>query len=289
MSRKSKKFRVDPGETVDLSDWPTRIDPLFDTKSAYQKQLENHVARLSDLQERLYASHRYGILIIFQAMDGAGKDGCIKHVMSGVNPQGCNVFSFTHPTAVEQRHDFLWRTTRDLPERGLISIYNRSYYEEVLIVRVHPEILTAEAIPRNGDTSGLWPSRYRSILELERHLQSNGTRIVKFFLHISKEEQRKRLLARIDTPDKTWKISMPDVEERRYWGDYKKTYEACLSETSTKHAPWYVIPADDKPTARILVSEVLIDLMDRLDLSLPAPGPERAKELATMRKALEKD
>ena len=222
-------------------------------------------------------------------MDAAGKDGCIKHVMSGVNPQGCDVFSYSHPSAAELRHDFLWRTTRDLPERGKIVIFNRSYYEEVLIVRVHPEILQAEALPDDGEDKKIWPNRYRSIVGLERHLHANGTRIVKIFLHVSKEEQRRRLIARIDTPEKNWKIKQSDIEERKYWNQYRKAYEDCLSGTSTREAPWYVVPADDKLSARLLVSHIILEVLDGLNMTFPEITSGRRKELQAMRKQLESE
>ncbi len=213
----SADFRVREGDKVDLDKWPTKVDPVYKSKEQYQKLLEEHVAKLSSLQHLHYASNRYAVLLIFQAMDAAGKDGAIRHVMSGVNPQGCQVFSFKHPSAAELEHDFLWRTTRDLPERGRIGIFNRSYYEEVLIVRVHPEILLNEGIPDTPhDEKKIWHDRYRSITNLERHLHQNGTRIVKFYLHLSKEEQRKRFLERIDDPEKNWKFSTADIEERKY-------------------------------------------------------------------------
>ena len=221
----SKDFRVKEGDEVNLKKWPTSIDPLYKSKEHYQELLRDHVARLSSQQQLLYASNRHAILLISQAMDAAGKDGAIKHVMSGVNPQGCQVFSFKHPSSAELQHDFLWRTTRDLPERGRIGIFNRSYYEEVLIVRVHPELLDSEGLadaPHGGKT--VWHGRYRSIVDLERHLHNNGTRIVKFFLHLSQEEQRKRFLARIDEPDKNWKFSPADIEERKFWKQYIKAY-----------------------------------------------------------------
>lgn len=289
MKKLAKELRVHPGEAVDLKRRPTLVKPVYQSKGEYQQLLEEHVAHLSALQELLYASNRHALLIIFQAMDAAGKDGCIKHVMSGVNPQGCDVFTYSHPTPVELRHDFLWRTTRDLPERGKIAIFNRSYYEEVLIVRVHPEILRAEALPDDGDDKKIWQDRYRSILGLERHLRENGTRIVKIFLHISKEEQRRRLLARIDTPEKNWKIKPSDIEERKYWSQYRKAYEDCLSATSTRDAPWYVIPADDKLTARLLVSHIILETLEGFNLTFPEITPERRKELQTMRKQLERE
>jgi PPK2 family polyphosphate:nucleotide phosphotransferase len=222
-------------------------------------------------------------------MDAAGKDGVIAHVMSGVNPQGCQVFSFKHPSATELKHDFLWRTTVCLPEQGKIGIFNRSYYEEVLIVRVHPEILRAEDLPESAEGGkAIWAERYQSIVDLERHLGRNGTRIMKFFLHLSKEEQRKRFLARIDAPDKNWKFSESDIEERKYWKEYKKAYEKCLSATSTREAPWYVVPADDKQNARLIVSRIVLDTMAELKLSFPRATAARRKELQRLRKQLAK-
>src|SRR5246500_1137586 len=221
MKVRSTDFRVQQGQKVDLDKWPTAIEPIYESKKHYQKLLKKHVEELSSLQQLLYASNRYAILLIFQAMDAAGKDGAIRHVMSGVNPQGCQVFSFKHPSAEELKHDFLWRTTRDLPERGRIGIFNRSYYEEVLIARVHPEILRGEGLPGAvEDPKSIWRDRYRSIVDLETHLDRNGTRIIKFFLHLSKEEQRKRFIDRIDQPEKNWKFSAADVEERKFWKQY---------------------------------------------------------------------
>ena len=242
---------------------------------------------MSALQQLLYASNRYAVLLIFQAMDAAGKDGAIKHVMSGVNPQGCQVFSFKHPSPTELQHDFLWRTTRDLPERGRIGIFNRSYYEEVLIVRVHREILLSEGLPdAPGDDNAVWHDRYRSIADLERHLHGNGTRIIKFFLHLSKEEQRKRFLERIDEPEKNWKFSLADVEERKFWKQYMKAYEECLDATSTSGAPWYVVPADDKKNARLIVSQIVLDALEELKMTYPKTSEERREELLSIRKRL---
>jgi len=262
MKIRSKDFRVREGDEVNLKKWPTKADPVYKSKEQYQKLLEEHVAQLSSQQQLLYATNCHAILLIFQAMDAAGKDGAIRHVMSGVNPQGCQVFSFKHPSAAELEHDFLWRTSRDLPERGRIGIFNRSYYEEVLIVRVHPEILRSEAIPDTPHhDKKVWHDRYRSIVDLEKHLHGNGTRIIKFFLYLSKEEQRKRFLARIDEPEKNWKFSTADIAERKFWKQYMKVYEECLTATSTGHAPWYVVPADDKENARLIVSRVVIDTL----------------------------
>jgi len=221
-------------------------------------------------------------------MDAAGKDGAIEHVMSGVNPQGCQVFSFKHPSATELDHDFLWRTTRCLPERGQIGIFNRSYYEEVLIARVHPEILRSEKLPDASarDRKAIWQERYRSITDLEEHLTRNGTRIIKFFLHLSKEEQRKRFLKRIDDPEKNWKFSMADIEERGFWGDYMKAYEACLGATSTEEAPWHIVPADNKKNARLIISEIILDVFTKLKMAYPGTTPQRRRELLAIRKRL---
>ena len=283
----SKKYRVRDGEKLDLGQWPTLVEPVYASKDGYQECLAEHVAKLSSLQQLLYASNRQAVLLIFQAMDAAGKDGAIRHVMSGVNPQGCQVFSFKHPSVIELEHDFLWRTTRDLPERGRIGIFNRSYYEEVLVVRVHRGILHSENIPDSPDHgSKLWDSRYRSIMDLERHLHANGTRIIKFFLHLSKEEQRQRFLARIDDPDKNWKFSRADIEERKFWKDYRKAYEECLCATSTDDSPWYVVPADDKQNARLIVSRIVLDTLEKLDLAYPKTTDKRRQELLAIRQKL---
>ena len=277
------------GQEVNLKKWPTSMKPVYKSKEQYQKAACEHVAQLSAQQELLYASNRYAVLLIFQAMDAAGKDGAIKHVMSGVNPQGCQVFSFKHPSADELEHDFLWRTTRDLPERGRIGIFNRSYYEEVLIVRVHPEILRSEGLPdAPHDDKTVWHDRYRSIVDLEKHLYDNGTRIIKFFLHLSKEEQRKRFLERIDEPEKNWKFSLADIKERKFWKQYMKAYEGCLSATSTRDAPWYVVPADDKENAWLIVSQIILDTLEGLKMTYPKAGAERRHELLSIRKQLAK-
>lgn len=289
MRIKVDEFRVKEGNRVSLKKYPTITKPAYRSKKEYQQMLDSHVSRLSSLQQRLYASNQYAVLLIFQAMDAAGKDGTIRHVMSGVNPQGCQVFSYRHPSAKELQHDFLWRTTRDLPERGRIGIFNRSYYEEVLIVKVHPEILQGEGIPDGSAENGkFWDGRYRSITDLERHLYHNGTRIIKFFLHLSNEEQRKRFLERIDDPEKNWKFSEADIQERKYWDDYMKAYEECLCATSTKHSPWYVVPADDKENARLIVSQIILDTLDQLKLAYPEVGKERIRELQAIRKRLAK-
>jgi PPK2 family polyphosphate:nucleotide phosphotransferase len=248
------------------------------------------VNELSELQRLHYASNRHAVLLIFQAMDAAGKDGAIRHVMSGVNPQGCQVFSFKHPSATELEHDFLWRTTRSLPERGRIGIFNRSYYEEVLIVRVHPEILRSQGLPdKLLDEKTIWQDRYRSIVDLEDHLYRNGTRIIKFFLHLSEEEQRKRFLDRIDEPEKNWKFSVADIEERKFWKQYMQAYEACLSATSTKIAPWYVVPADNKKNARLIISRIILDTFKALKMHYPQTDETRRQELLSIRETLTKE
>ncbi|VWB96925.1 polyphosphate kinase [Burkholderia lata] len=288
MKTRSEDFRVQEGNEVILGKWPTKVDPLYTSKKHYQELLAAHVARLSSLQQLLYASNRHALLLIFQAMDAAGKDGAIKYVMSGVNPQGCQVFSFKHPTPTELEHDFLWRTTRDLPARGQIGIFNRSYYEEILIVRVHPEILLGEGLPDASlDKQAIWQDRYRSIVDLERHLEKNGTRIIKFFLHLSKEEQRHRFLDRIDDPDKNWKFSAADIEERKFWKQYRKAYEQCLAATSTRFAPWYVVPADDKKNTRLIVSLIILDALESLKMTYPKSTASRRRELQAIRRQLE--
>jgi PPK2 family polyphosphate:nucleotide phosphotransferase len=290
MKIKSKDFQVPEGEKVDLGKWPTLVKPVYESKEQYQELLEAQVGELSDLQQLLYAHDRYSVLLIFQAMDAAGKDGAIKHVMSGVNPQGCQVFSFKHPSATELEHDFLWRTSQCLPERGRIGIFNRSYYEEVLIVRVHPEILRGQGLPDGlVNEKTIWEGRYRSIVDLENHLHRNGTRIIKFFLHLSEEEQRKRFLARIDEPDKNWKFSQADIEERKFWRHYMQAYEACLGATSSKVAPWYVVPADDKENARLIVSRIILDTFKGLEMRYPETDDKRRQELLSIREQLMKE
>lgn len=279
-------YRVAPGKQVDLSKWPTTTRSLCGSADEYQSVLNDHVSQLSQEQSKLYASDSYSLLLIFQAMDAAGKDSMIKHVMSGVNPQGCQVFSFKHPTSEDLDHDFLWNATRRLPERGRIGIFNRSYYEEVLIVRVHPEILKAERLPAECTKDSIWEGRFQSIVNLEKHLHRNGTRIVKFFLHLSKEEQRKRFLKRIDDPEKNWKFSLDDVHERKYWKEYMSAYEDCLSATSTRTAPWYIVPADDKANARLIVSRIILDTFKEMDLAYPKTTPARRRELQAIRKQL---
>jgi len=287
MKINSKDSRVNDGQVVDLKAWPTVLSPYYKSKKEYEELLGEHVARLAELQQLLYASNSHSLLLIFQGMDAAGKDGAIKHVMSGINPQGCQVFSFKHPSPDELQHDFLWRSTVKLPERGRIGIFNRSYYEEVLITKVHPEILASEAIPEiKSDNTEIWHDRYRSIKNFESHLHRNGTRIVKFFLHLSKEEQRKRFLRRIDEPQKNWKFSLSDVEERKHWDQYMKAYEECIGATSTDYAPWFVIPSDDKENARLLISQIILDSLEGLRMSYPVLSAEREQELQEIRKQL---
>lgn len=289
MKNDSKEFLVRAGETVNLKQWPTRVKPCYKSKEHYKKLLAEHIEELSARQGLLYANNHYALLLIFQAMDAAGKDGAIRHVMSGVNPQGCQVFSFKHPSTMELDHDFLWRTTQSLPERGRIGIFNRSYYEEVLIVRVHPEILRSQGLSDELlDENTVWQGRYQSIVDLEEHLHRNGTRIIKFFLHLSKDEQRKRFLERIDEPDKNWKFSLQDMQERKYWKQYMKAYEACLSATSTAIAPWYVVPADDKENARLIVSQIILDTLNGLGMAYPKSSAKRRQELKAIRKLLTK-
>ena len=285
----SDDFRVREGKKIKLKKWPTEVTPYYSSEKELKKTLSDRTEELSDLQSLLYASNRYAVLLIFQGMDAAGKDSAIKHVMSGVDPQGCQVFSFKQPSQEELEHDFLWRTTRCLPERGRIGIFNRSYYEEVLVVRVHLELLRNEGFPDEAlDDKTIWRDRYESIRNLEAHLHRNATRIVKFFLHLSKEEQRKRFLARIDEPDKNWKFSKADLEERERWRDYMKAYEACLSATSTTHSPWYVVPADDKKNARLIISRIILDTLKSLKMEYPKVSAEHRKELGLLRKLLAK-
>ncbi len=276
-----------PGGKVELGEWPTRVEPICKSKKEYHKLLKEHVEELSALQQLHCASGRYSLLLIFQGMDAGGKDGAIRHVMSGVNPQGCEVFSFKQPSKEELRHDFLRRTTCRLPERGRIGIFNRSYYEEVLVVRVHPEILRNQGLPDElAGEKNLWKERYRSIVDLEEHLHRNGTRIIKFFLHISKGEQRKRFLDRIDEPDKNWKFSLADGQERKYWQHYMKAYETCLNATSTRHAPWHVVPADDKENARLIVSQTILDALNDLHMAYPKTTAKQRRALKSIGKLL---
>lgn len=283
-----EQFQVKAKENVTLKKRPADVAPFYHSKEQYQECLTEQIERLSALQGLLYANNSYAVLLIFQAMDAAGKDGVIKHVLSGINPQGCEVYSFKHPSAEELDHDFLWRSVRRLPERGRIGIFNRSYYEEVLIVRVHPEILAGEGLPGQLVNGHVWRDRFESIVNLEEHLHRNGTRIVKFFLHISKEEQRKRFIERIDNPEKNWKFDKADVEERKLWKQYMEAYQECLEATSRKNAPWYIVPADDKKNARLIVAQVLLNLLEELKMEYPETSEERRKELQEIRKELAK-
>jgi PPK2 family polyphosphate:nucleotide phosphotransferase len=287
MKINSKDFRVRPGEKVNLTEWPATIEPICKSKKQYRQLLEEHVEELNSLQRLHYASSRYALLLIFQGMDAAGKDGAIRHLMSGINPQGCDVFSFKQPSAEELEHDFLWRTTCHLPERGKIGIFNRSYYEEVLVVRVHPKILHSQGLPDELiDEMTIWEERYRSIVELEEHLHRNGTRIIKIFLNLSKKEQRKRFLERIDDPEKNWKFSSSDIHERKYWSKYMKAYEDCLGATSTHNAHWYVVPADDKENARLIVSQIVLDVFHEFNMEYPKSTAKHIRELKDIRKQL---
>lgn len=282
------EFRVRPGVPVDLHTWPTVVEPVYRSREDYHAVLHRHVERLSGLQERLAAARRHAVLMVLQGMDASGKDGTVAHVLSGINPQDCEVFEFKQPSAEESRHDFLWRTWRRLPERGRLGIFNRSYYEEVLVVRVHPEILADQGIdPREADHQRFWEGRYQSILDSEAHLHRNNTQIVKIFLHVSQDEQKRRFLARIDEPEKNWKFSLSDATERRFWNDYMAAYGACLPATSADHAPWYVVPADDKENARLIVSEILVETIAALAPAYPETTAERRGELAAIRVELD--
>jgi PPK2 family polyphosphate:nucleotide phosphotransferase len=282
-------YRIEAGSTVKLDQRPTLVKPLYRSKAHYQALLSQHVGELSRLQSLLYATARHALLLVFQGMDTAGKDGVIKHVMSGINPQGCQVYSFKQPSAEELAHDFLWRTTRCLPERGRIGIFNRSYYEEVLVVRVHRRLLQAQNLPRQAlEIRHFWQERYRSIGQLEQHLQRNGTQVLKFYLHLSYAEQRRRLLARIDDPDKNWKLSLADVQERRVWKRYIRAYEHCLGATSSAEAPWYAVPADDKRNARLIVSSIVHQTLQALDMQYPRIDAARRRELSRLRVLLAK-
>jgi PPK2 family polyphosphate:nucleotide phosphotransferase len=290
MKIKAGDFRVPPGKEVNLQKWPTTVDPVYGSKREYKQLLQEHVDQLSALQRLHYAYSRYALLLIFQGMDASGKDSAIAHVMSGVNPQGCRVYSFKQPNDTELKHDFLWRTSCVLPERGQIGIFNRSYYEEVLIVRVHPELLARQGLPPSElDPKAVWRGRYQSIVDHEDHLHSNGTRVVKFFLHISVEEQRKRFLQRLEEPEKYWKFSIADIQERAFWSQYMKAYEKCLSATSTDNAPWYAIPADDKRNARLIISRIVLDTLAGLKMTYPKPDAKQRLELQEVRALLGKD
>jgi len=280
-------FRVKPKSKVDLAKWRTEVKPFYKSKKRCRALLEASMDDLRELQNVLYAHDRYAVLLIFQGMDAAGKDGAIKHVMSGVNPQGCQVFSFKQPSSEELDHDFLWRTNQRLPERGRIGIFNRSYYEEVLIVRVNPKILAAQRVPSEFVGKKIWRERFRDIVNLEDYLHRNGTRIIKFFLHLSKKEQRKRFLSRIDDPAKNWKMSPADLDVRKDWDKFQRAFEECLAATSTQCAPWHVVPADDKPNARLIISHIIVETMKSLPMSYPKVTDDQHQKLLDVRKLLE--
>ncbi|GAB2934657.1 ADP-polyphosphate phosphotransferase [Rheinheimera gaetbuli] len=287
MKIKPDDYRVLPAQSVDLSQRPTKVEPAYDSKKTYKKMLQQQVDELSELQRLHYASNKHALLLIFQGMDTAGKDSAIRHVMSGVNPQGCQVFSFKQPSTEELQHDFLWRTGKRLPQRGQIGIFNRSYYEEVLIVRVHPELLKSQGFSDDAIAGhAIWDERFKSIIDLEAHLSSNRTQVLKFFLHLSKDEQRERFLARIDEPEKNWKFSIADVKERGHWNDYMRAYEACLSTTSTALSPWFIVPADDKKNARLIISQIVVETLQNLKMHYPKVSAARRKQLLKLREQL---
>jgi len=282
----AKAFRVTDGKQFRLKDWEPGDTRGFKSREKAQEALTQGIARLREDQDKLYAQDRWALLLIFQAMDAAGKDSTIKHVMSGVNPQGCQVSSFKAPSAEELDHDFMWRTTRRLPERGQIGIFNRSYYEEVLVVRVHPEILAKQRLPEKIVTKDIWKERYEDINAFERYLTRNGTVVRKFFLHVSKEEQKQRFLERLAEPEKNWKFSLQDVIEREHWDTYMQVYEDMIRSTSTEATPWYVVPADHKWFTRVVVAEVIADTLESLNLTYPKVDAEKKKEIEAARTLL---
>jgi len=284
--RLAKAYRADSGKHFRLKDFNPADTAHLHSKEHAEAALQQGILRMAELQDKLYAQDRWAVLLIFQAMDAAGKDGVIKHVMSGVNPQGCQVYSFKTPSDLELQHDFLWRTTRCLPERGHIGIFNRAYYEEVLIARVHPEVLDNEKIPAPHLGKNIWEERFEDIRSFERHMARNGTVIRKFFLHVSKKEQKKRFLARLEEPEKNWKFSASDIQERKYWDDYQSAYEDMIRNTAAEHAPWYVVPADNKWFTRLVVSAVVVDTLESLDLAYPTVSAEKRKELEAAKKIL---
>jgi PPK2 family polyphosphate:nucleotide phosphotransferase len=283
----AKTFRVENGKHFRLKDFDPGATGHWNSKDHAEEALQQGILRTAELQDMLYAQDRWALLLIFQAMDAAGKDGAIKHVMSGVNPQGCQVYSFKAPSEPELQHDFLWRTTRDAPERGHIGVFNRSYYEEVLVVRVHPEILKNQRIPEPLLGKHIWKERFEDIRCFERHMARDGTVIRKFFLNVSKKEQKKRFLERLDEPEKNWKFSAGDVHERQCWDDYQDAYEEMIQHTSSKEAPWYVVPADNKWFTRLVISTVVVDTLESLNLSYPKVDDAKRKELAAAKKLLE--
>jgi len=279
-------FRVDNAKHCRLKECDPANTAEWGSKERAEEFLQRGIARTAELQDMLYAQDHWALLLIFQAMDAAGKDGAIKHVMSGVNPQGCQVYSFKSPSEVELQHDFLWRTTRDLPERGHIGIFNRSYYEEVLIVRVHPEILASQKTPPSLVGKKVWDERFEDIRSFERHMARSGTVIRKFFLNVSKKEQERRFLARLEEPGKNWKFSAADIHERKYWDDYHEAYEEMIRNTATEWGPWYVVPADHKWFTRLVISAVIVETLESLDLAYPKVDAAKRKELAAAKKAL---
>jgi PPK2 family polyphosphate:nucleotide phosphotransferase len=285
-SKLVKPYRVEDGKKFRLKDFDPADTGRLHSKHA-EELLERGIAEMSELQDKLYAQDRWGVLLIFQAMDAAGKDGAIKHVMSGVNPQGCDVYSFKVPSQEELDHDYLWRNMRRLPERGHIGIFNRSYYEELLIVRVHPEVFKQERIPASLVTKDIWKQRFEDINAFELYLSRNGIVVRKFFLNLSKKEQKKRFLARLDQPGKNWKFSASDIAERAYWDDYMKAYEEMIVHTASEHSPWYVVPADNKWFSRVVVAAAIVGTLDELDLAYPKVDAEKRKDLRAARKQLE--
>jgi PPK2 family polyphosphate:nucleotide phosphotransferase len=281
------QFRVDSDKTVKLKKTPTKIAPLYQSPEDYEQMLAEYRAEISRWQAILYAGQTQSLLLIFQGMDSAGKGGAIRHVMSGINPQGCQVHSFGRPSEEELAHDYLWRSTLRLPRRGMIGIFDRSYYEEVLVVRVKPEVLASQPLPAPlVDYKGFWKDRYHDIRQFEGYLNRNGTKVVKFFLHLSPEEQRRRLVERINDPEKNWKFRLGDLDCRSRWSDFQKAYQDCLQQTSSVEAPWYIVPADDKRNARLIVSQIVLQTMQKLELKLPTPSPSLMEDLAQARKLL---
>jgi PPK2 family polyphosphate:nucleotide phosphotransferase len=287
-SKLAKSYRIDNGKHFRINDYDPADTGHWHSIENAREALQDGIARMADLQAKLYAQDCWSLLLIFQAMDAAGKDGTIKHVMSGVNPEGVQVYSFKTPSDTELQHDFLWRTTQHLPERGRIGIFNRSYYEEVLVVRVHPKVLDNEKLPPALLTKNIWEERFEDIRSFERHLARNGTVIRKFFLHLSKKEQKTRFLARLDEPEKNWKFSEADIHEREYWDDYQKAFEDMIRHTATKHAPWYVIPADNKWFTHLAVSAAIVETLEELGLSYPKVDGAKRKRIQAARKLLTK-
>jgi PPK2 family polyphosphate:nucleotide phosphotransferase len=286
-SKLVKSYRVDDGKKFSLKDFDPADTGHLHSKEHAKELLERGIAEMAELQDKLYAQDRWALLLIFQAMDAAGKDGAIKHVMSGVNPQGCQVYSFKVPSEEELNHDYLWRNMRRLPERGHIGIFNRSYYEEVLVVRVHPEAFKQERLPESVITKDIWKERFDDMAAFEHYLTHNGVVIRKFFLNLSRKEQKRRFLARLDEPEKNWKFSAADIHERSFWDDYMKAYEEMITHTASKHAPWYVVPADNKWFTRVVVAAAIVDTLKSLNLAYPTVDPEKRKDLSAARKHLE--